>query len=213
MTITSLNWFDAVATVLLIMLAIVGYKRGAAEDLLPTVQWWTIVFTAAYTHRPLGEILRKASGFGLATCYVVIYMAELGVLLLLFRWIKDIVTERIVAAQLFRKTEHVIGFIFGALKSAAIITLVVAVVHIYDMSAPRTWLQKHDNDPTFQALALTVLERIQRDIALDSLCGKILRQKAPYLLTAPVPVRLQLRDDTGTIQERRRILDQSGQGR
>jgi len=208
MTISSLNWFDALAVVFVGFTVWRGYHKGAAEELLPTMQWTAVVFAGAYTHQYFGQLLRTASGANLATCYATVYLGEVLVFLVVFRWLRKMLTDRIVAAQIFGKTEHVLGLVLAAVKSVAGVLLVVAILNAFDMAPTRKWLQKHGNDPTFQALALTISERIQRDIAIDSFSGGTLRKKFPHLLATPVQIGTAP-DASGAIQERRRLLDQS----
>ncbi|MCX8108184.1 MAG: CvpA family protein [Verrucomicrobiae bacterium] len=208
MIFTSLNWFDGVALVLLVMIAWAGYRHGAAEELLPTVQWWTIVYTAARTHVPLGFMLNRSSGVNLASCYVAVYLCETAVITLVFVWLRSVLGGRIAAAQLFGKADAALGFILGIGKWAGILTFLVAVLNAYDMSPRRKWLQQHGDEPTFEALAIAISERIHRDIVLDSVSGRLLRQKVPWLLATPAPVSVGSSDGGRPLLERRRSIDQ-----
>lgn len=212
MILESFNWFDVCVLLAIGIGCWRGYHRGASEQLLPVVKWVAIVLIAAYTHRPLGFLLSRLSGLHMGVCHAAVYLAELTAILILFGWIGRTATDRIIAAQLFGKIEHYLGLLMGGLSAAAFMLLIVAVLNAFDMTPARLWLKANPDDPSFNALVYTVAERVEQDVVEQSVWGICLRRELGFLLATPVRVGTPPKTD-GTIEERRRLLDEPQQAR
>ncbi len=132
------NWFD-IALVLLLAFGIWrGRKRGMSRECLPLFQVFTTIFVGGFCYALLGDLLIQQgvikSIFGKmfiekTAAYVTAYLIIAVVIYVIFTFVKRAVKAKLEGSNAFGGGEYYLGMVAGFLRYAAVILIVLAVLH------------------------------------------------------------------------------------
>lgn len=202
------NWVDGIVLVLVLAGAWLGHRRGFSEGLLPLVKWAMILGIGAAVYHPLGQLLSRVSGMGLAWSRVCVYLGVLVLLLWLFARLRDRVGERLLAADLFGKADGFLGMVAGGLQYGMAVIAFVATIHAFDLTARWQQLEDQLEEESAERLFWEIAGSLDRECLYTSLLGPWLRQHLPQLLIQPEVVAAPPDRET-PINQRNREIDRA----
>lgn len=196
------NWFD-VALILVVLFGFWrGRKHGMTKECLPVSQWLAMVIAAAFSYKPLGELLLRLnviqSVFGKAfdqrtAAYVTAYLLVAIFVFIVFTFIKRAFKARLEGSNAFGSSEYYLGMTSGVLRYACMAVFALALLNAPFYSQADIVNAKAYNNrwfggglsgfsgdffPTFSELQIAVFK--------DSLTGPFLKNNLTVLLINPV---------------------------
>lgn len=134
----SIDWFDFVVVIVLVLGFFRGRKNGMSNEFLPVMQWLLMILAAGYLYAPLAGVLSSVAatlGFSLLFWYLFSYLLIVIVIKTIFVLIKKAVGEKLVGSDLFGRAEFYFGMLAGILRFACIIVMVFALLNAVPLPA------------------------------------------------------------------------------
>jgi len=184
----SINYFDGVVIVWLIIGLFRGRKRGMTQEFFPTLQWVAIVILAGLFYDPLSIIILKNTNgtftrlWANITAYIVI---AFGVNLV-FMWLKKLFGEKLSGSDSFGRAEYYLGMVAGVIRFACMLIALCALMHSYVYTQAQ--LDEHDKQQkkNFEAVQLPSYMSIQHAVLGESTSGQWLQRYMGRVLIASV---------------------------
>jgi uncharacterized membrane protein required for colicin V production len=184
------NWFDLVLVVVLVLGILRGRKRGMSEELLPVLQWVSIMLMCGLFYQPVGDFLTSMwQIFSPLFSYVVSYLLIGVIVHLVFFVIKRGLHGKLIGSNVFGSGEYYLGMPAGMLRFACVLMCALALLHarLYTQSelrAAEAYTQEYYGSDFFPGL-----HTLQVNVFEKSLIGPRIRDYLGFLLikpTAPV---------------------------
>ena len=172
----SLNWFDLVALVFIVVGVIVGRKRGMSTELLVVLQWLTIVFLAALATPPFGTMLANLSGFSPVVTFITAYLLAAIVIKVLFFAIKRMSGEKLVASDAFGGFEYYLGMTAGGIRFACMLIFALALLNAKQISDKDLTVQRNEQMDSLGSIYFPPFGSIQRAIFRGSFTGRMVKE-------------------------------------
>ncbi len=177
--------FDVILIAVLVLGLMRGRKHGMSEELLQVLEWVCVVVACTFLYEPIGKMLEQSSPLSLLTCYVVVYIVCMLVMLGLFAMIKRSIGGKLLGSDIFGGAEYYLGMASGMIKFACILMVGLALLNArYFSSEEIQAMERYQNDvygsnyfPGLQALQATVFER--------SVTGAWIKNNLSLLLIKP----------------------------
>jgi hypothetical protein len=132
------NGFDIAIVALLIFAFWRGRRRGMTKELLPTLQWLTILLVAGFGHIFIGAWLEQqgyakqvfAGSFKVHTAALVTgYLAITFVIFIVFTMLKRKFNPRLEGSNFFGGNEYYWGIVAGLVRYTCLILVALAVLN------------------------------------------------------------------------------------
>ena len=172
----SLNWFDLVALVFIVVGVVVGRKRGMSTELLVVLQWLTIVFLAALATPPFGTMLANLSGFSPVVTFITAYLLAAIVIKVLFFAIKRMSGEKLVASDAFGGFEYYLGMTAGGIRFACMLIFALALLNAKQISDKDLTVQRNEQMDSLGSIYFPPFGSIQRAIFRGSFTGRMVKE-------------------------------------
>ena len=172
----SLNWFDLVALVFIVVGVVVGRKRGMSTELLVVLQWLTIVFLAALATPPFGTMLANLSGFSPVVTFITAYLLAAIVIKVLFFAIKRMSGEKLVARDAFGGFEYYLGMTAGGIRFACMLIFALALLNAKQISDKDLTVQRNEQMDSLGSIYFPPFGSIQRAIFRGSFTGRMVKE-------------------------------------
>ncbi|HEV2455808.1 MAG TPA: CvpA family protein [Verrucomicrobiae bacterium] len=141
-----INWFDAAILVLLGFGVFRGRKNGMTRELMPTVQWLSIVVAGALGYSFLAQIYNTQWKMDKVLSAVAGYMSIAIVLFLIFTPIKKAFRKRAENGGLFGGSEYYLGMCTGPIRYASMTMFVLALLNARSYTAAEIAAKKAYNE-------------------------------------------------------------------
>jgi len=170
---TSLNYFDGIVIVWLIIGIFLGRKRGMTQEFFPTLKWLGIVILAGLFYAPFSPlILQNTSGafshlWSNITAYILIAFA----VSLVFMWLKQAFGEKLTGSDSFGRAEYYLGMLAGLVRFACMMIVVCALMHSYVYTDAQLAEHEKIQRKNFEAVHLPSYISIQHAALKESLVG------------------------------------------
>ncbi len=202
------NWFDLVVLAVVVVGAIVGRKKGISEELLPVFQWLAVVVVGALYYQPVGEYLAGYTSMPLLMGYLVTYLANVVGHMLLFGWFKRLVGEKLVAGDVFGNMEYYFGMAAGALRSACMLMVALAVLHSRYISPEQLASEAKAQRENFGSISFPTLGLFQQTVFQHSATGRAVKKYLNEQLIVPThPNQFAVKRE-GVARSRERAVDE-----
>ena len=181
------NWFDLLVLVLIALGIFRGRKHGMSGELIPLLQWLSIVLVGAFTYERVGGLVKTTTGIDPTYCNVSVYLLSALLLKWAFTAITHLVGDKLLNADAFGGGEYYFGMLAGALRWLCILLFCLALFNaIYISDAQRAATAKMQQD-NFGAISLPTLSGTQHDVFRKSASGMLVKQHLDILLIKPIP--------------------------
>jgi uncharacterized membrane protein required for colicin V production len=181
-----INFFDALVIAILAAGIVRGRKHGMSEELLNVLMWVAILFGCAVIYEPGGELIgRMTSLFGRLTCYLMAYVVGALLVVLLFAWIRRLLSGKLLGSDVFGRAEYYLGMGAGLVRFTCITLTALALLNARYFSPTEVRaMEKYDEEwygsdffPGLQSLQTTVFDK--------SLTGPWIKENLGFLLITP----------------------------
>jgi uncharacterized membrane protein required for colicin V production len=186
----SVNYFDLIVLICLILGMIRGRKLGMSQVLLPTLKWLAIVILAGFGYRAVSVFLRQSvpGAFDLLWANRVGYILIALGIIVVFASMKKMLGEKLIGSDFFGSAEYYLGMFAGIIWVACMILVLLALMNSRVYS-------KAEND-AYEAAQIKQVDnsfipsygQIQYKMLTTSLTGKLVKQNlSPILIMSVTP--------------------------
>jgi uncharacterized membrane protein required for colicin V production len=183
----SVNWFDLLALVFIVVGVIVGRKRGMSSELLVVLQWLTIVFLAGMAAAPLGRMLADLSGLSPLVTYITGYLLAAIAIKVVFFTIKRMAGEKLVASDVFGNFEYYLGMTAGGVRFACMLIFALALLNARRVGDQELAMQKKQQMDNLGSIYFPPYGSIQRAVFQGSFTGRLVKEYLSTLLISVEP--------------------------
>jgi membrane protein required for colicin V production len=168
--------FDIIVLIIVGVAAVGGFMRGFVQEVLSLAAWVLAIFAIHYLHTPLYEFLAPHIGYSTATAVLAFAL----LLLIPYAGMKLIAGRMGKASRssLLGPIDRVLGFGFGAVKGAVVVTcafalLVLGYDTVWGIAGRPTWITTARTYPLVNASADALVQMI------DSRRSQLRRDSGP----------------------------------
>jgi len=210
MKLPDTNWFDLVVLAMLMAGMIRGRMRGMSEELLPLLQWLSILFVGAYTNEPAGRFLHTFSALPLVYCRLAVYLFAAVLLKWIFTALKHVMGDRLLTANAFGKGEYFFGTFAGAARFGCMVLMCLALLHAFYVPETRKPVAAKPLESDTGFLDSWSPESVKQAALSRSFVGPVVRQHLSTLLLKPEapPAPSKETKPTGPVQKHKRAVNE-----
>jgi uncharacterized membrane protein required for colicin V production len=179
------NWFDLVLVAVLIMGIFRGRKRGMSEELMPVLQWVTIIIVCSIAYQPLGDWLAVVSLLNRLSSYVVAYLVIAVGVSLAFVLFKRLFHGKLIGSDAFGRGEYYLGMPAGMLRFGCILLAGLALLNAPFYTPQQIQAYKEYQMKNFDSEFFPGLQTLQANVFEESLIGPAIKKHLPFLLIKP----------------------------
>ena len=180
-----INWFDLLVLVILGVGFFVGKKRGMSEELLPLLQWLTIVVVSALAYRPLGALLAENTPLTLLLSYMLAYVFTAVLIKAIFSWVKKGVGEKLVGSDVFGRLEYYLGMLAGMVHFSCILLAALALLNARYISPDQLAQEARMQQDSFGSISFPTLGSLQQGVFVESVSGSAVKKHLEAQLIVP----------------------------
>jgi len=201
----SVNVFDVILVIWLIVGLIRGRKHGMSEELMLLVQWVLIVVLCGHFYRPAGTFIHDT--FYSITpiwAYIISYLLiALGISTLISK-LKRKTGEKLFGSDFFGKGEYYFGMLAGVLRFACMAFVLLALMNARIISKAERDETEKMQKKAFEDIRFPTYGTIQQTVLFESFSGKAAREYLmDYMIVSVLPsLPPPPRDNIGTREQR-----------
>ena len=198
-----LSWFDMILAGLLAFSIWRGRRRGLTKELLPFIQWTTILLAATFGHIPLAGIYEQqgliTSVFGHTytvhtAALLSAYLSIFFVVLLFFLIIRRPVHRKLEGSNIFGSLEYYGGTVAGLLRYISMVLIALALLNAPIYSEKEIAADKAYRNKTYggglsgySGDFIPTIYEIQDNIFKHSYSGSLIKNYMSIMLINAVP--------------------------
>ncbi len=192
------NWFDVVLVLVLAFGFWRGRRNGMTKELVPLVQWLTVVISGAAGYHALGrELIDRGyikTVFGKSiteetAAFVTSYVVIVAVVCLVFSLIKHRIKHRLEGSSFFGSREYYFGMISGMLRYLCMVIFALALLNAPYYSQADIMASKEFSNRWFGGGVsgysgdfFPTLSEVQTSVFKESLAGPFIKNNLSGLL-------------------------------
>jgi hypothetical protein len=196
---TSLNhlpfgWFDLALVAVLGFGLFRGRKNGMSKEVLPLLQWLSIVAAGGLGYEFAGQTFINAAGLGKAWSYVFGYLSMALVVWFIFLLLKKGLMPRLTGSNFFGSSEYYLGMLSGLVRYACMLIFALALLNAPHYTAADIAKTKAYNarwfgggEQGFSGNFFPTLQTVQEGVFKTSLIGPEIKDYLGALLINSVP--------------------------
>jgi uncharacterized membrane protein required for colicin V production len=172
------DWFDLAFVAILISGLFRGRHNGMTKELIPFLQWVTIVLVCGLVDPILGPIFQDQLKLSKMWAYLAAYGALFVVVTIPFSIIKHKFSKGLATSDFFKGNEYYLGMIAGAVKWFCIMLVWMAVLNapVYtqaDIAAHNAYAQQvyGGGEKGYSGDYFPTVQTLQEEILKNSCCG------------------------------------------
>jgi uncharacterized membrane protein required for colicin V production len=174
--------FDIVVVVFVIVGIVRGRKLGMSQDLLNLLMWVGIVIGGAFAYGPGGAFLAKNANISQLWSNVGVYLGVAVACFVLQGIVKDLIKDKLANSDLFGRLEYPLGMMSGAIRYPAMLIMLMALLHSRLVTSADMAATAKSQKENYGSISLPTRGDIQQAIFYESMSGRFIREKAPWLL-------------------------------
>ena len=181
-------WFDIITLIVVCSGLAYGYRRGLTLELVPLLQWITLIAVCGTYYQPIGAPIARWVEIQPNEAFVFVYLLLGAVVFYLFWTIKKTIAKGLPGSKCFGNAETPLGAVAGACRFLCIqfvcITLIAAnYIPPEELSGSSYYYQTSENNVPTPA-------DVQRGIFLRSRSGRLMKYYfGRWLIAAQPPVK------------------------
>ncbi len=157
-----MNWVDLTIVVIVVLSAVISLFRGFVREVLSLLAWVAAFWLAARLVRPAAALLEPVVTVEAARIVLAFMGVLIGVLLL--AGVINYIVGRLLDKTGLSGPDRLLGMIFGILRGAAIVAIIVFVAGLTRLPGA-SWWQQARLMPPFEVAALTAVGYLPPDLA------------------------------------------------
>lgn len=178
------NWFDVLVIVTVLLGIRKGRMNGMSVELVPMIQWLTIVAVCAVGYKFFGDMLAESAPMGHLFCYITSYIILAIFVKGFFALIKKSAGGKLVGSDIFGRAEFYLGMLGGAVRFTCILLAGLALLNAPYYSAKEIASRQAYDMDMYGSNFFPELSGIQIQVFKESLIGSALKKNAEFLLIA-----------------------------
>ncbi|MCS7338483.1 MAG: CvpA family protein [Verrucomicrobiae bacterium] len=182
-----ISWFDLVFVCLLIAGLFRGRKNGMSGELLPLLQWLTILFVCSEAYESVGNTLAATAQLSRLFSYVAAYVGLAILVKAGFSLIKSVFKGKPLSADFFGRTEYYFGMLAGMARFGCMIVFVLALLNARLYTEAEIMRDIQFQRETYGAQFFPKLYTVQNHVFVQSTAGAFIRQHLGRFLIKPTP--------------------------
>lgn len=127
-----MNYLDLIIGIILIIFAILGYKRGLIIEAFYLAAFIIGIYGAMYFSDWTTEILSKYINIGKEYLFIIAFLMTFIVLIIIIRLLGKLISKLIEAICL-GFIDKIGGFVFGILKGTLLTTILIMVLNMFNI--------------------------------------------------------------------------------
>jgi uncharacterized membrane protein required for colicin V production len=192
------NWFDIALLLLLAFGFWRGQKRGMTKELLPSLQWLTILLACGFGHTYLADWFQQmgwvrsvfGNNFNERTAALMsAYLSIFFVIFVVFTMLKRKFNPKLEGSSVFGGNEYYWGVLAGLVRYVSMILVALALLNAPYYSPNEIAAQKAYNNrwyggglKDYNGDFIPTVYEVQDNIFKQSLVGPLIRQDLSVLL-------------------------------
>jgi len=182
------GWFDLVFVVLIVVGCIRGKKRGMTQEFPNLIQWIITVGGGALLYRPVGELVSELTGMGKLFWFVTIYLMWAALVKGVTTWIVRSKGDKLGLADMFGSAEYPLGMVSGMIRMVLVCLFSMALINARLYTSQELQNMAKFQQDNFGSVSLPTIGTFQRSVFLESMVGKLVKDKAePVLIEGTAP--------------------------
>jgi len=183
----SFCYIDGIVAALLVFGIFRGRKHGMTQELLPTLQWLTIVIVAGLFYDALAIVIFKntSGAFNHLWSNITAYLLIAFAIHLFFLWLKQNIGEKLTGSDSFGTSEYYLGMLAGLFRYASIIVVAFAHSHVYT-TAELAETEKMQSK-NFEGIRFPTYGTVQHALLTESITGKLVQTYLSHVLIRTGP--------------------------
>jgi len=157
-------------------------------ELLDLAKWLSVLFGCSAAYRSLGEtIAAMTQGLSLLSCYLIAYVGEGLLIILLFTVIKRLVGGKLVGSDIFGHSEYYLGMVSGVVRYGCVLLTLLALLIARYFNKAEIRLMAQTQQEIFGSDLFPTLRTVQTMVFDESLTGPLIKRNLGFLLIKPTP--------------------------
>jgi hypothetical protein len=192
---TSFGWFDIVVLAVLGFGLFRGRRNGMAKEMVPTVQWISVVVVSGFCYPMAAQLFINAAKFSKMTSCILSYLILAVVVYVIFSVINRKLTPRLTTSNAFGSSEFYLGMPAGMIRFACILLAALALLNAPVYSAAQ--VAEHNayvartyggGQSGFSGDFFPTLQSIQEQVFKKSFTGPLIKEWfSPVLIDIGTP--------------------------
>lgn len=141
-----INWFDGALLGVLGFGLFRGRKNGMSKEVLPTLQWITVVVAAGFTYTFAAQFYSTTCHLGELASALLGYLSVALVVWFVFSLIKKALASRLTGSDVFGSAEYYMGMPSGMIRYACIVIFALALINARHYTAAEIAANKAYNE-------------------------------------------------------------------
>lgn len=185
------NWFDAALLVTLGFGIFRGRKNGMTKEILPLLQWLTLVLGAGLAYM-LVAVYFKQNGLSKFLSALLGYLSIAAVVFLFFTIIKKGINRRLEGSSIFGSAEYYLGMSSGLVRYACVIVFFLALLNARyyspaEIAAKKAYNARWYGGGMYSGDYIPDLHTVQDAVFKDSFTGPYIKDYLAVLLIKSSP--------------------------
>jgi uncharacterized membrane protein required for colicin V production len=185
------NWFDIIVVTLLVIGLIHGRKNGMSKEVVPALQWLTVVLVCGRGYPMVAPLIMKYCQVPLLWGAILGYLALGMAVFFVFSMIKKVLSPRLEGSSVFGAGEYYLGMLSGMILFACRVLVVLALLNARyftkaEIQARYSYVQRWYGSTYFPDL-----HSVQEQVFVRSFVGPYIKEYLSDELidTAPPPTK------------------------
>jgi uncharacterized membrane protein required for colicin V production len=188
------GWFDVALLAVLGFGLFRGRKNGMTKEVVPVLQWLSVVFVCGLGYEKVGQILINTAQLGKTLSYVLGYLILGFVVYFLFLLVKKALMPRLTGSNIFGSGEYYLGMLSGMIRYACILIFALALLNAPYYSAADIAKSKAYNarwfgggETGFSGDFFPTLQTVQEGVFKKSFIGPYIKDDLGAVLIQGAP--------------------------
>jgi len=187
----TIGWVDFLAVILILLGFHLGNRTGASKQIISFAIWVVVLTVAAIGYRFLAPLFDRFLGapprFAPAMAYALIATLVALTLTLIAKGFAD----RVEATTAFGRAEYVLGPAACAIRNAAILLVIIGVIHGIQVIPEQEKRQRDEQMKVFGMILYPTSGIVRDTVFGSSMTGRIAHNHLEFLLAKPNPAPAQ----------------------
>jgi uncharacterized membrane protein required for colicin V production len=188
------GWFDLAVVLILAFGLFRGRRNGMTKEILPMLQWITIVIVCGLGYEMVGQLIINISGWDKLPSYILGYLVLAFVVYLVFIFLKKIFMPRLTGSNFFGSNEYYLGMVSGMIRYACILIFALAFLNApfytaADIQAHQAYVSRWfgGGEKGFSGDFFPTVQSVQESVFKKSLLGPFIKDCPGGLLIDSAP--------------------------
>jgi uncharacterized membrane protein required for colicin V production len=199
------NYVDFIAIVWLIIGLFYGRKRGMTQEILPTIQWVSIVVVAGLFYRPLALLIRQYARFDSLWSNLTGYLLIAFGVHMVYLWVKHLIHQKLIGTDMFGRMEYYFGMAAGVIHFGCILIMAFALLNARIITKAELAKTEKAQSDAFSDIRFPTYGSIQQAFLFQSFTGGLIETNLSAVMIASATPPPHSKDMTLKAQQEQMI--------